>query len=259
MTYVPYTRQAVIGYDNVFTQGVTDASSSPSGGELENALDGFTFDFWTPVSQASPNYHWLAVALGAAAPVDYLAIHAHNLFTVGGTVALEGSDDGETWDEVLAPQSPASNGPMLWRFTQVNHAYYRLLMTGEGAALGVLQAGAALVLPEGVYVGMSPPPLNRANRIQNNKSEGGQFLGRSLIREGARALTMKQDFVTPAWVRSTWEAFAQHAETLPFFFAWRQGDYPLEVMYGWSVGDAEATQSRNAYMSVSLEIEGQVA
>lgn len=244
---------ALIGYDNVFTEGTLSASSDPEGGEKENAVDGFTFDHWEPVVSGSPTESYLQVLLTAAAAVDYLAIHAHDGI---GSISLRGSNDGTTWTTISGPHTP-EDGPNLWRFASVSYTRYRVYVTGNVPQLGVLQAGAIMVLPEGVYVGHKPSKYNRADRIMNNKSEGGQLIGRTLLAEGAQGMTISQDRVTPAWARDTWEAFAQHAKTKPFFFAWRHAVYPLEVMYAWSTGPASISVASQTFMSVSLEIEGQ--
>lgn len=258
MTYIPYTTQAVIGYDNVFTAGTLSASSEQEGGEKENAVDGFTYDFWQPETGLSPAQHTLAVQLSVAQAVDYLAIAAHNLATAEATITLQRSSNGSSWTDVSGPHTPANDGPYLWRFAAVSDSWYRILIEGDDIALGVVQAGAAMVLPEGIYVGHAPAPLNRDPQIMNAESEGGQMLGRSRIRQGMAPLSIKQDMVTPVWVRATWNPFSRIAELRPFFFAWRTDAYPEEVIYGWSVSPAKAEHTKNAYMSVSLEMSGQV-
>lgn len=256
MAYIPYTTQAVIGYDNVFAAGTLIQSTDTAGGEARNAIDGFTFDYWRP-NPILPGPHTLRVVLGGAASCDYLAIHAHNLASVGSAITLQGSSDGQVWTTVAGPFSPATNGPQLWRFPPQSFAQWRVSITGTGVALGVVQAGMLLVLPEGVYGGEEPATLNRKPKILNAESEGGQLLGRSRIRQGA-GTTIRQERVLASWVRSTWAPFARHAETRPFFYAWRSGAYPGEVIYGWSTKPATAKQGTAQYMSVGIDVEGQV-
>ncbi len=250
---VPYTTQAIVAYDNVFARGTLSASSSPAGGEAENAVDGFTWDYWRP-SGAGP--HTLTVDCGSAQPVDYLALHASNLADVGGSITLERSSDGSAWTTVTGPTTPTSSKPLLYLFASVSYRYYRITITGTGSILGVVQAGARLTLPEGIFVGEAPTSLNPRNEQLNSTSEGGQFLGRSLIRSGV-SNSIKQDRVSQAFARGAWQAFASHAESRPFFYSWRADDYPLEVMYAWSRGDSQVQQGGNGFMSVELAIEGQ--
>lgn len=258
MTYIPYSTQAVIGYDNVFTAGTLTASSEQEGGEKENAVDGFTYDFWEPEAGLSPAQHDLAVQLSGAQAVDYLAIAAHNLGTIEGSITLQSSVDGSAWTTVAGPYSPDNDGPYLWRFAQASAAWWRVLIEGDEVSIGVINAGAAMVLPEGIYVGHGPATYNRDPEIQNAESEGGQMLGRSRLRTGMARIQIKQDMVTPAWVRATWDPFTRFAELRPFFYAWRSTEYPDEVAYGWSTGPAKAEHTKTQYMSVSLDMAGQV-
>lgn len=254
MPYIPYTPQAVIAYDNVFTQGAVSASSETSDGAAENAVDGLTYDFWEGEGDTSGDTLEVNVAGGAAC--DYLAIAAHNLGSSGATITLQGSADGVAWVTVAGPFSPNVDKPWLWRFPSATYAWWRVLILGGPCRLGVLQAGLATVLPEGIYVGHQPAPLNRRPRILNNESESGQLLGRSIIRRGSAAV-IRQDRVSPAWVRAVWNPFSIHAETKPFFFAWRHASFPEEVIYGWTDGGAEVEQGQAQFMKVSLDMKGQ--
>lgn len=250
---LPYKTQAVIGYDNVFTLGTLSSNSSPAGGEAANAVDGFTWDYWRPTDVDA---NVLTVDLGTAQSVDYFAFHATNLEAIGGTIRLERSDDGSTFVNVSGPHAPVKGRPFMALFNTVSARYYRVALIGTGAILGVVQAGQRLTLPEGVFVGESPASLNPDTEILNSNSEGGQFLGRSLIRKGAGDV-IKQDRVTQSWARNEWQAFSDHAQLKPFFYGWRTVDRPLETMYAWSRGDAKVAQGANGFMSVELSIEGQ--
>ena len=252
MAYVPYTSKAVIGYDNVFTSAAVAASSETDEGPAENAVDGLTYDWW----QGEGDPDTLTVNSGSAS-CDYLAIAAHDLGTQSATITLQGSADGAAWVTVAGPYSPTDDTPWLWRFTQATYAYWRISVAGGPCRIGVVNAGVAMVLPEGVYAGHAPASLNRKPKLLNNDSEGGQLLGRSIIRSGATS-EIVQERVSTTWVRDTWQPFARFAETRPFFYAWRHADFPEEVLYAWSDGEANVQQGPNQFMKVSLDIKGQV-
>jgi len=257
MALVPYTTQYVLGWRNVFAEGDLSASSALDGYAVENLVDGFTFDYWGPdAADAAP---WVQVDCGTATAVDYLAITAHNLASLGASLQLLGSADGASWSAVAGPWVPARSGPLLWQFAAVSFRYYRLSVTGSGVRLGVLQAGARTTLPEGVFVGYSPEALNRRYTVQNQESEAGVMLGRSVTRVGVEGkITQKR--VSQAWARGEWRAFTDHAVTRPFFIAWRASDYPDEVAYAWSSGDGpSADQGDNGWMKLSLSFKGQTA
>ncbi len=255
MPYTPYTTQAVIGWDNLFARATLLASSETTSGPAENAADGLTWDYWE--SEGDTSGDTLRAQLSVAEPADYLGIAGHNLGSVGATLTLQGSANGISWTTVAGPFSPASDKPALWRFPSATWQYWRVLVMGGPVRIGVVNVGALLVLPEGVFVGHKPESLNRRPKLSNNESEDGQFLGRSVIRRGAEGI-IKQDRVTQAWVRSVWDPFARHAETKPFFWAWRYDTFPDEVMYGWTDEGAEVEQGSNGYMAVSLNVRGQV-
>lgn len=257
MPHVPYTTQAVIGWRNVFADGVLTASSETTSGPAENAADGLTWDYWEGDGDTSGDT--LTVELVEGALCDYLAIAAHDLGSQGATIELEGSDNGSSWTSVAGPFSPTDDKPWLWRFDGATHAWWRITILGGPTKLGVVNAGELLVLPEGIFVGHKPAPLNRKPETMPNKSERGQFLGRSVIRAGA-AVTISQDRVSQTWARTEGVAFRDHAEDRPFFFAWRHATFPEEVIYGQTPegGSVEITQSQNGFMSFSCDVEGQV-
>lgn len=257
MPYIPYTTQYVIGWRNVFYGGTLTASSEPDGGEPENAVDGFTSDYWAPVAGASPAEAWIAVDCGSTTAVDYLAIAAHNLGTIGAEVTLEGSADGSSWTTVTGPHAVADDTPAMWIFVSVSYRHYRLVIAGDAISLGVLQAGARLTLPEGVFVGYEPERLNRQNDTMNQLTEGGQFIGRSIIRTSVKG-EINQPRANQAWVRGAWTLFRDHAELRPFFIMWRSDDYPDEVAYCWSTDDAAVKQRSNGFMDVSMKFAGLV-
>lgn len=255
MTYTPYTTQAVIGWDNVFTAGTLTASGEASDGAAENAVDGLTYDWWE--TEGDTGGDTLQVQLGSPQACDYLAIAAHDLGTEGASITLQGSADGSAWNTVAGPYSPTTDAPWLWRFASASYLYWRVVILGGPVRLGVLNAGAAMVLPEGIFVGHAPAPLNRKPRLLNNESDRGQFLGRSVIRAGAE-VTVSQERVSQAYARAVWRPFADFAETRPFFFAWRHDERPTEVFYGWSTEGASIEQGSNGFMRVSIEMRGQV-
>jgi hypothetical protein len=256
MNYVPYTTQAVIGYDNVFARGTISASGYTTSGPPENAVDGLTFDFWETEGDTSGDR--LNVDLAAPESVDYLAIAAHTLGSSGATITVRKSLDGVTYSNAAGPFTPTEDKPYLWRFPTTNaFAYWQVRIDGgDSVRLGVVNLGRILVLPEGIYVGHKPATLNKKPELLNNKSDRGQLLGRSVLRTTA-SVSIKQDLVEPDWVREVWKPFAAYAENNPFFFAWRYDTYPDEVMFGWTEEGAEAEHASTRYMRVSLDMVGQ--
>lgn len=256
MPYIPYTRQAVIGWHNVFTFGTLSASSESTTGPMENAVDGLTWDFWEFDGTTGGDTLEVIFEGVVNRRVNYLAIAEHNFGTNELSISIEWSDDGAVWNPLAGPFSPESDAPHLWTFDSVLKHAYRVVITGGSGQLGVLNAGHLLELPEGIYVGHRPATLNRKPKILTNDSEGGQLLGRSVIRSGS-GVEVQQDHVDPDWVRETLQEFIDHQETKGFFFAWRKDERPLEVIYGWTPeGEVTVEQESTRYMRVNFQVRG---
>jgi hypothetical protein len=259
MPFIPYTPQSAIGMDNVLiaSGAVLTASSEQDGYEVENIADGFTYDFWRPDGgDGTPH---VQVQLSSPLPVDYFAIAGHNLGSIGGTARLQGSDDGVSWTNLIGVQSPTNDGPILWQLAvTATHDFYRLLVTGAGASIGVLNVGALTLLPEGMYVGVKIPKYNRAPGIMNNKSAGGQFLGRSRMQQGAAPFEISQDYVSPTWVDTVWQPLSLLMEMRPFFFSWRKDSRPADVAYCWTEEAATQEIPNHTYFKIGATFVAQV-
>ncbi|MBA1446178.1 MAG: hypothetical protein FE835_15000 [Gammaproteobacteria bacterium] len=104
--------------------------------------------------------------------------------------------------------------------------------------LGVLAFGAALKLPAGMHTGFQPPHLNRNTKYLNNVSEGGQFLGRSLLRSGNDG-RVDLSFLPASWVQMAWPTLALALETKPFFFCWDYSRFSInKLSFSETIGAA---------------------
>jgi len=99
------------------------------------------------------------------------------------------------------------------------------------------------------------PRHGRKNDIVNQKTEGGQFVGRVKTSQGART-SINFKHITQAWVRSYWEDFVIHAELLPFLFSWNHDTYPQDAVY--CVTDGEIPNipiNDNHYHDINLPVQ----
>ena len=78
---------------------------------------------------------------------------------------------------------------------------------------------------DGFYRDIQPPHLNEDVVVTNNKSESGVFLGRSLVRTGAKQQTINIDSLSHNWIYNTWLPFKKSAELNPFIYSF--GNTPL--------------------------------
>ena len=156
--------------------------------------------------------------------VDYVAIGAHNIGShddgVEITVSYAATVGGALTE--IDTITPTDNGAIMLTFTAVTAAEIAIETnaTTAGLEIGVVYAGAALVMPVALYGGHSPIDLSGTTEYQSVMSDSGQFLGRSIIRKGA-ATSFAWQFLEPAWYRSTFQPFVESAKRLPFFIKWR--------------------------------------
>ncbi len=250
-----------IGAENLLRspQATVTVSAETTGGEKENAYsEGFTFDFWRPGSAGT---HWLRASLiGGARKSNYVGIAAHNLHQHEGSVKMQ-HNLGTGWVDSSNDFLPADSSPIMIIYDDVIAGFHRLSVTSTSAvSIGAVFFGEILKFNAPLGGGWTPPYLGRSNRYVNDVSEGGAFLGRSLIAEGAR-LSLRIPGVDLSWLRDEWESTVRIIEQFPFFFAARDRDIiggvaEAEVFYGWSEGQPRSGYSNNVSGFLSLNARG---
>lgn len=235
----------VIGYRNLLRDGVLTASSEAEDGHADNAITGTTYDYWTPTSLPAT----LEVELSSAQEADYAGIAAHSL---AGIIVQIQYHDGSDWVTV-AESIPADSRTFMLFWEPALSNRWRVRLSGSGSpSIGVAHIGKALRLQRRIYVGHTPATMSEQTEIRPNRTEGGQWVGRSVVREGGSVDISLQN-LTPRWVREYFEPFRQYAKTGAWFWAWRPGDYPAEVAYCWTTDDIHPSNQRsNGMMQVSF-------
>ncbi len=70
------------------------------------------------------------------------------------------------------------------------------------------------------------------------------------------SFTIKQDQVSPDWIRQFWPALVRHIEARPFFYRW-DDDYPEDTVYAWVDGKVSPPRySSPLYMSFEIKCRG---
>jgi len=251
------TNPSRIGYSNFFDDATTVvASNQVAGFESENAHNWLTYDWWQPGVVGS---QILTCTFPGVVTPDYFACYGHNLGTEGASIVLQSWIDA-VWTDAFSDISPSGTEVIFEPFTAAANANWRVVITDctVDTFVGALSFGTVLELPGGMSVGFSPPNLFRQPKILNSRSMGGAFLGRSLQYLGNR-LEIKSDHVDPAWVRSSWEPFLDHAALKPFFFSWDDDNYPAEAAFCWtSRGIDRVSYSSAKHMRISLKCDALV-
>jgi len=219
------------------TYGGTTALAA---GPAANAFAPGTYNYWLPdVTTTSAT---LTVDMGAAVSARFMALEAHNVGTLGATVAAQHSPDGTTWTDCGAGSAtPDDDRALAWRLADISRRYWRWsftgLTSGDPLAVGVAFIGEDMVFPRRFYQGFAPVITPTEVQLQSSVSVGGNLLGSTVVVSGS---TMQASFqnIPAAFVRgddfkSMMRAFNRG---FPMFFAWRPLKYGQDLHYIWRDG-----------------------
>lgn len=254
----------LVGYRTLLTVSNVSADEEAAGFPASNLANPSTAEKWKGTTD-DPQF--ITVHLGSPQACDYIGIARHNLGTIGCTIQIQASVDGDTWEDLGDDFIPGDDAPIMVRFEDSNGPYFRLSLTpGSGVPeMAVLYLGKLLVLQRNIYVGHSPITYNYTNTVSVGLSESGEFLG-GVARRANPSTDVKQANLTAAWFRAYMAPFfkqcvgnAADRQRTPFFFAWRPTSFPDEVAFGWfPEGSApSASNARpNGMMDANFSIQG---
>lgn len=262
-----------IGYQSVVTKDNVTVSSAEAGYPGESLGNPLTYESWRPSELPAT----IDVDAGSSVMVDYVGMAVHNLS--GCLVTVSYSQDGSEYAEIATAEIVNQRAimllfePVMGRFFRIeiagyaglpslsldfgNQIYQEAESTGAGGAeVSVLYIGQALAMQRPVYGGVAPSVLSRRTSIVPSRSEGGQWLGRSVIRNGVTA-SVQWRHLTAAWYRENFDPFVEVARYRPFFLAWRPGGYADEVSYVWTKDDIRpSNMGIRDLMEVTVSAEG---
>lgn len=251
-----------IAWDNLGRLATLGGSGVIAGGERANAVTGSTYDRWRPATGGTTRT--LTFDFGSARSISFAAIAAHNLFSLGGSVAVQRSADGSSWTDAGAGSvTPSDNDALVFRFSALSFRYWRFNFTGlaTGAALsvGVAFLGNETIIPRRFYQGFSPVITPTEVQLQSNVSVGNELLGSSVIGRGSTLSTTIQH-VPAEFIRSAnWVAFQRHFnDGGGVFFGWRPEKYPQDVHYIWRNGAVIRPNNSGPRDLMEFTIEAQV-
>ena len=230
------TTNCFVCYDNLLTSPLVVSvvvTSERAGYSVQNCYDWNTTTYWSPASAAAD--YSIRVEFSEDVTVDYLAIFKHNLATVGGVFFIEYSHNNWVTYTLATPllTVDSDNELNIDTFEPISAKYWQVTFRLTSATpfyVGVVMFGQKLPLYRGMVSGFTVPRHGRKNEIINQKTEGGQFVGRVKTSQGART-SINFKHVTQSWVRANWEVFVRHAELLPFLFSWNHDTYPQDAVY----------------------------
>lgn len=244
---------ARIGYDNQSRSGVVSASSEEADFPAIAAQTDNTYESWKPTAAPA----WWKADLGSAKTINYCGIAAHELGnSTSVRLKVQYSTNDIAWNDASDQAFPLDNSTILFLFPVQTARYWRVYIEGAVEAIGHIRFGSVLVMQRGIYRGYTPLGLARETDIRPNISEGGQFLGRSVIKRGFNNRPSWQH-LTATWYRANFDPFVKDAREHPFFFAWRAYEFLADVAYVWADGDIIPTNSGPAnMMTVTVNLSG---
>ena len=197
---------ARICYDNTLLNGSASATSDDL--KSGNMLTPSTYDKWRPVLDPSS-----CVLIGNSKLCDYVGIAAHNLS--GSSVVVSISDGGAS-TEVYNGIVP-SNSPLLIRFAESTYDRVFIDISGTTTAeVGVVYLGKELAMMRPNYSGYSPATFSSKDSFTPQRSDGGQFLGKQLVKKGF-GTQASFSHLTYEWYESEFSTIRITRKKIPLF------------------------------------------
>lgn len=243
---------ARIGYQTICNSSNVVASSEAAGFPAEDATTVFTNEYWRPATLPAT---WTCDA-GTGVDTDYIGIAAHTLGSSQCSLTIEYSTDNSTWTQ-LNSFLPSDNKAIMLLYGTITARWWRFTLNGTVAPrMGIIYIGQALQMQRPIYGGHAPITLTRSTTIYNQISEAGQFMARSITRQG-NGTTFAWKNLKAAWYREYFDPFVLAARRTPFFIAWRPDRFPEEVGFCWTSGDiAPSNMGIKDFMEVSMSVAG---
>ncbi len=239
-------KNARIGYLNLLTDSTTT--------EAKKMLIPNTYERYRPTSGSKT----VKFQLSTSALVDFVGIAAHNAGTQDGGVDIVvkyATTIGGALTTIETIQS-IDNEAIMILFDAITVAEIAITFNAStaGLELGVIYAGKALQMQRPIYGGHSPINLSAKTTYQTPKSETGQFLGRTITREGL-STPYNWQYLTPTWYRSTFKPFVDSAKKYPFFIKWRPDLFDTAA-FGFTTADIKPQNmgGGSQLMSVSISV-----
>jgi hypothetical protein len=274
---------AFVGYENRATaETSTISATNVAAGFSEQSLANWqAFDY----TQFNSGESSIVIDCGAPVDIGYFALAGHTLFSSQASpISLEFSSDpsfsaGQTVLSVLLfiagqqlyegitttgdfPAQVISGNPAtVFKINAgAEYRYVRLSFSSPvPCKIGVIAFGERMQFQRGFYTGFTPPSLNEQVDVSNNRSETGQYLGRSIVRSGAASGSIDLERVTRDWIDAVWTPFRQHADLYPFFLRWGNNavvDATLAHQQSWSPSRTIRRIGTTEFYAVGVKYEG---
>lgn len=224
------TTHARIGYVNYADTATITPSSEDTDFPADSLKNPLTYEKWRPTSMNAN----LTFDFGTNRAIDYIGIAAHTLGTDGVSITAEYSLDNVSYTSLNVATAVSDDRAIMLLFDEVQARYVRIRFLGTtNPEVGVVYIGEALEMIRPFYSGHTIGVMARQTTVKPNKSVNGQWLGRSIVREGTET-SYNWRHIPITWYETNVDPFAVHARSLPFFIAWNPQDFPDHVQYAWT-------------------------
>lgn len=253
---LPKTSTSYLLWRNILTHSSLSASATDGGSHVRNAVDWRTNTSYQ-VTTAGDQY--ISISADAVLRADAVAVTRHNIATAlnGSRIIVQYFSAGQ-WKNAGVIKATSDNQTVLQLFDDsFGSTQWRLkfnVLAGKTFALGVVLLGAVTHMPFGMPAGFVPPRHNPQIEYVTNKTDGGAFVGRSIVRKGFNT-ELRQPLVTTVWLRSEGELFKAHAETKPFIFSWSHVNYPQDAVYCLATNPSANDTRDSRYQNFSMSLE----
>lgn len=253
MLYPKFLWDSALRGETIAWSGASVAAKGP-----ENAVD------WRDFSYFEAGSGNLDFTMSVSTAIDAWSIFVANFTGTGSeTIELQYESSPSVFTS-LGTVNPVGGKLTLNEFTEVTVAAGRrirfVITVGTGTLLiRQLVVGKVMEAEQGQYVSMTYPDLLGGLKLSNVIAQNGSILGRSVKRE-ERMGQIELDFLSPAWVRGTWEPFARHLARYPFIYQPDPRDNPDVVAF--SAAENYGSPSNSNYgdrLSVKFKVRNLVA
>lgn len=246
-----FSRALILHANNWLEGGTVTASTTDSDYFEDGPTTSLTYDRWKPTAlSATWEYDH-----GSAAACDVCCIGAHTMGTNGNSLTVE-YHNGTSWVSIISGEAIADDSAIMVVFASKTRQRWRISVSGGTVPeVGVVKFGTALEMARPIYGGHTPLALARQTTMRSNKSETGEYLGKTKQRT-MLSTEFSWTNLPAAWVRTNIPPFQKAVENGLFFLAWRPSSFE-EV----GLCDAEATpipthSGPRDLMSLSLSVTG---
>lgn len=242
-------------YNNVLN-GITPSFSGTTVAEKPpvNSVDWLSFTYFEADSGN------LDFTMGSNTTIDSLSIY---VATVSGSNSITLQYESSPSTFTTLQTNPTVSGKLTFdSFSEVTVSSGRRIRFVIAAATTMnirhLTVGQYMEAEQGQYASMTYPTLLGGIKVTNTISANGEVIGRSLKRQ-ERGGQIDLEYLTPNFIRNTWEPFADHAAKFPFIYLPAPTEQPTDVGFSFAEGiNSPKNMGKGDFMSVSMKIRSLV-